>query len=99
MSPEFLGARVVFLQRLLLGVGLTGPRDNEDCRERKNRSIKSRFHRVTPYAALSFFEGFRRTFRSVVRGDRAPAFVDGSQKLKLASGLGLPRRDGIFQVI
>jgi hypothetical protein len=34
-----------------LCVGLAGPRDNQDRRERKNRSIERRFHRVTPYAA------------------------------------------------
>jgi hypothetical protein len=35
----------------LLRAGLTGGRDNKDCCKRKNRSIESRFHRVTPYAA------------------------------------------------
>src|SRR5882762_1954608 len=51
MGPEFLGAGFVFLQSRLLCAGLTGPRDNDDCCERKNGSIESRFHRVTPYAA------------------------------------------------
>ena len=51
VGPELLGAGLVFLQGLLLRAGLAGPRDNEDCCERKNRSIESRFHRVTPYAA------------------------------------------------
>jgi hypothetical protein len=51
MGPEFLGAGLVFLQSRLLCAGLTGPCDNDDCRERKNGSIESRFHRVTPYAA------------------------------------------------
>src|ERR1700716_1401320 len=51
MGPEFLGAGLVFLQSLVLCAGLIGPRDNQDCCERKNGSIESRFHRVTPYAA------------------------------------------------
>jgi hypothetical protein len=51
MGPEFLGAGLITVQRFLLCVGLTDPRDNDDCRERKNRSIESRFHRLTPYAA------------------------------------------------
>src|SRR6476660_7748599 len=64
MGPEFLVAGIVFLQRFLLGVGLTAPRDNEDRCERKNRSIESRFQRVTPMQHYHF-EGFdRRTFRS-----------------------------------
>ncbi len=51
ISPELLGAGLIFLQGLLLRVGLADPRDDEDGCERKNRSIESRFHRVTPYAA------------------------------------------------
>ena len=51
VGPEVLGAGLVFLQGLLLRVGLADPRDNEDSCERKNGSIESRFHRVTPYAA------------------------------------------------
>jgi hypothetical protein len=51
MGPELLGAGLVLLERLILRAGLTGPGDNEDCRERKNGSIECRFHRVTPYAA------------------------------------------------
>src|ERR1700736_2289106 len=50
MRPEFLGAGLVTLE-FLLCVGLTGPRNHDDCCERKNRSIKCRLHRVTPYAA------------------------------------------------
>src|SRR3984957_324918 len=52
MGPEFLGAGLIGMERLLLRVGLAGPRDNDDCCERKDRSIESRFHRVTPYAAV-----------------------------------------------
>jgi hypothetical protein len=64
MGPEVLGTGLVFFQRLLLRVGLANPRDNEDGCERKNRSIESRFHRVTPYAAwrlrpLFYFESSR----------------------------------------
>ena len=51
MGPEFLGAGLIAMEGFLLCVGLAGPRDNGDCCERKNRSIESRFHRVTPYAA------------------------------------------------
>src|SRR5229473_3306749 len=66
MGPEFLGAGLVFFQRFLLRVGLAGPRDNDDRCDRKNRSIESRFHRVTPYAAwrprmLFILTGFRET--------------------------------------
>ena len=65
MGPEFLGAGLVFLQWLLLCAGLAGPRDKGNCRERKNRSIESRFHRVTPYAAgrlrMLLFWTFRET--------------------------------------
>ena len=53
MGPEILGAGLVFLQGLLLRAGLAGPRDNEDCCERKNGSIESRFHRVTPLCSLA----------------------------------------------
>src|SRR6476620_6223320 len=51
MGPKILGARLVFLQPLLLRIGLAGPRHNNHRCERKNRSIESRLHRVTPYAA------------------------------------------------
>src|SRR4051812_15798373 len=68
MGPEFLGAGLVFLQRLLLRTGLTGRGDKCNCRERKNRSIEGRFHRVTPYTAgrlrMLFVLSFeRRSFR------------------------------------
>jgi hypothetical protein len=51
MGPEFLGAGLVLLEWFILRAGLTGPSDNEDRCERKNGSIESRFHRVTPSAA------------------------------------------------
>jgi hypothetical protein len=57
MGPEFLGAGLIRVERLvlrlllLLCVGLTGPRRKGDCCKRKNGSIECRFHRVTPYAA------------------------------------------------
>src|ERR1700722_13655876 len=52
MGPEFLGAGLITFE-LRLRAGLTSPRDNEDCRERKNGSIKSRFHHVTPLCSHS----------------------------------------------
>ena len=61
---------------LLLGASLSDPHDGEDRSTRKNGSIESRFHRVTPYAAerlrmLIYFEGFEgRTFWS----DGSPMF-------------------------
>src|SRR5438477_10978379 len=73
MGPKLLGAGFVLLQPLLLRVGLAGPRHNKDRCERKNRSIESRFHRVTPYAGarpahVIYFEGVEgRTLWSVVR--------------------------------
>jgi hypothetical protein len=48
----------------LLCADLTGACDKCDCCERKNRSIESRFHRVTPYAAMRLrllFWTFRET--------------------------------------
>src|SRR6202011_1893623 len=51
MGPEFLGAGLVLLEWFILRAGRTGPSDHNDCCERKNGSIESRFHRVTPSAA------------------------------------------------
>ena len=44
---------------------LSGPGDNANCRERKDRSMENRFHFITPYAAgrlrmLFILEGFER---------------------------------------
>ena len=50
MGPELLGAELVTFE-LLLGASLSDPHDGEDRSTRKNGSIESRFHRVTPYAA------------------------------------------------
>jgi hypothetical protein len=35
----------------LLCTNLARPRNDDDRRERKNRSIEDRFHHITPYAA------------------------------------------------
>jgi hypothetical protein len=51
MGPEFLVAGLITFQ-LALRAGLSGSRNNNDCCERKNISIESRFHRVTPCAAV-----------------------------------------------
>src|SRR5881398_3574976 len=51
MSPEILGAGFVFFQRLVLCGREASRADGDNCCERKNRSIESRFHRVSPYAA------------------------------------------------
>src|SRR5581483_2494502 len=47
--PEILGAGFVFLQSLR--GGRHGRRNDEHRRERKNRSIEPRIHRVAPFAA------------------------------------------------
>src|SRR5581483_8736485 len=72
MGPELLGAGLVFLQRAvfvrLLRIGCSDACDNTDCRERKNRSMESRFHRVTPLkaaeAAALFIMDVSRDLRS-----------------------------------
>jgi hypothetical protein len=51
MGPEFLVPGLVALERFLFSADLSGPGDNANCRERKDRSIESRFHCITPYAA------------------------------------------------
>src|SRR3954468_22644815 len=51
MGPEFLGAGFVFLQRFLLCADLRDPRNRENSDARKNGSMESRCHCVTPCAA------------------------------------------------
>src|SRR4051794_29195188 len=50
MGPEFFGVGLITV-KLLLCVGLGAARHHDYC-ERKNRSIESRFRRVTPSAAI-----------------------------------------------
>src|SRR5882757_3113154 len=86
MGPEFLGAGLVFLQRLLLRAGLAGPRDKGNCRERKNRSMESRYHRVTPYAA-----GRLRMFYFVLDVSRDEVLVRGRADQEMVSHRQLER--------
>jgi hypothetical protein len=73
----------------LLCTGLTGAGDNEDCCERKNGSIESRFHRVTPCAARAaasviYFGTFERRIWSAVKWIRRENGITSSAGEKRA---------------